>query len=278
MKNFLYLLIVFVVLWLAKLSYDNYLISNQLVDIKTDLHQAEQRNASLNDQLIGLQRTAIPDNTSHSKSISPDQKAGDHSLLNPSQLLKQQLKLVQFALEQQQYVYALEQLNQFDFNVEAYDIAETLKNALHQAVEQDRKAIQGYVLARNVKIEQLNGLLAQIEQQLNEEENNVDLKVYSNTTDSFWQKWFKVDFVDRQSTALINRKLILKEVQLRLLSAQQSLLRGQFLEYQKILKLIVSELNTLPDQNSQQLKKKVQTLQQVQMQPILKLNTAAILE
>ncbi|MBU3847627.1 MAG: hypothetical protein H9855_11795 [Candidatus Acinetobacter avistercoris] len=278
MKKFLYLLIVFVVLWLAKLSYDNYLISNQLVDIKTDLHQAEQRNASLNDQLIGLQRTAIPDNTSHSKSISPDQKAGDHSLLNPSQLLKQQLKLVQFALEQQQYVYALEQLNQFDFNVEAYDIAETLKNALHQAVEQDRKAIQGYVLARNVKIEQLNGLLAQIEQQLNEEENNVDLKVYSNTTDSFWQKWFKVDFVDRQSTALINRKLILKEVQLRLLSAQQSLLRGQFLEYQKILKLIVSELNTLPDQNSQQLKKKVQTLQQVQMQPILKLNTAAILE
>lgn len=278
MKKFLYLLIVFVVLWLAKLSYDNYLISNQLVDIKTDLHQAEQRNASLNDQLIGLQRTAIPDNTSHSKSISPDQKAGDHSLLNPSQLLKQQLKLVQFALEQQQYVYALEQLNQFDFNVEAYDIAETLKNALHQAVEQDRKAIQGYVLARNIKIEQLNGLLAQIEQQLNEEENNVDLKVYSNTTDSFWQKWFKVDFVDRQSTALINRKLILKEVQLRLLSAQQSLLRGQFLEYQKILKLIVSELNTLPDQNSQQLKKKVQTLQQVQMQPILKLNTAAILE
>ncbi|WP_338560222.1 hypothetical protein [Acinetobacter sp. KS-LM10] len=278
MKKFLYLLIVFVVLWLAKLSYDNYLISNQLVDIKTDLHQAEQRNASLNDQLIGLQRTAIPDNTSHSKSISPDQKAGDHSLLNPSQLLKQQLKLVQFALEQQQYVYALEQLNQFDFNVEAYDIAETLKNALHQAVEQDRKAIQGYVLARNVKIEQLNGLLVQIEQQLNEEENNVDLKVYSNTTDSFWQKWFKVDFVDRQSTALINRKLILKEVQLRLLSAQQSLLRGQFLEYQKILKLIVSELNTLPDQNSQQLKKKVQTLQQVQMQPILKLNTAAILE
>lgn len=278
MKKFLYLLIVFVVLWLAKLSYDNYLISNQLVDIKTDLHQAEQRNASLNDQLIGLQRTAIPDNTSHSKSISPDQKAGDHSLLNPSQLLKQQLKLIQFALEQQQYVYALEQLNQFDFNVEAYDIAETLKNALHQAVEQDRKAIQGYVLARNIKIEQLNGLLAQIEQQLNEEENNVDLKVYSNTTDSFWQKWFKVDFVDRQSTALINRKLILKEVQLRLLSAQQSLLRGQFLEYQKILKLIVSELNTLPDQNSQQLKKKVQTLQQVQMQPILKLNTAAILE
>lgn len=278
MKNFLYLLIVFVVLWLAKLSYDNYLISNQLVDIKTDLHQAEQRNASLNDQLIGLQRTTIPDNTSHSKSISPEQKANDHTLLNPSQLLKQQLKLIQFALEQQQYVYALEQLNQFDFNVEAYDIAETLKNALHEAVEQDRKAIQNYVLAQNIKIDQLNGLLAQIEQQLNDEENNVDLKVYSNTTDSFWQKWFKVDFVDRQSTALINRKLILKEVQLRLLSAQQSLLRGQFLEYQKILKLIVSELNALPDQNSQQLKKKVRTLQQVQIQPILKLNTAAILE
>lgn len=278
MKKFLYLLVVFVLLWLVKLSYDNYLISNQLVDIKTDLHQAEQRNANLNDQLIGLKRTTISDNTGHSKSINPDQKTGDHTLLNPSQLLKQQLKLVQFALEQQQYVYALEQLNQFDFNVEAYEIAKTLKNALHQAVEQDRTAIQSYVLARNIKIEQLGGLLAHIEQQLNDEENNVDLKVYSTTTDSFWQKWFRVDFVDRQSTALINRKLILKEVQLRLLSAQQALLRGQFSEYQKILKLIVSELNNLPDQNSQQLKKKVQALPQVQIQSILKLNTAAILE
>lgn len=276
MKKFLYLLVVVLMLWLMKLSYDSYLKSNQLTDIQTALNKIEQSNASLNDQLIALQRNSVSADLSDSK--LKDQSIGNQAVLNPSQLLRQQLKLIQFALQQQQYVYALEQLNQFDFNVEAYEIAETLKKALHQAVEQDQKAIQSYVLARNKQIEQLSNMLELLEQELDLEQNNIDLKVSSNTNTSFWKKWIYIDFVDHQSTELVNRKLILKEVQLRLLSSQQALINGQILEYQKILKIILSDLDALPDHNSQQFKKKIQTLQQFQIQPVLKLNAATILE
>lgn len=278
MKKFLYLLLVVVMLWLIKLSYDNYLKSNQLTDITASLNKIEQSNASLNDQLIALQRTSTSADFSHSKLNTKEQSVGNKTVINPSQLLRQQLKLIQFALEQHQYVYALEQLNQFDFNVEAYEIAETLKKALHQAVEQDQKSIQTYVLTRNKQIEQLNNMLELLEKELSVEQNNIDLKVSSSTTESFWKKWIYIDSVDRQSTELVNRKLILKEVQLRLLSSQQALINGQFLEYQKILKLIVNQLDGLPDQNSQKFKKKIQNLQQFQIKPVLKLNAAIILE
>lgn len=291
MKKFIYLLIVFAVFWLAKLSYDGYVVSNQLSDIQQSLHKSEQNNANLNDQLVALQRTAqfsaLHMNNDQPNMVNLKQQnlkqvneadIEDTTTLSPSLLLKQRLDLIQFALQQQQYVYALEQLNQFDFDVEKYQLAETLKKSLHLAVEQDRKAIQNYVLQTNIQSARLDDALEQIEAALSVEQNNINLKVNSDTNDYFWQKWFKVEVVDQQSTSLMNRKMVLKDVQLRMISAQQVLAKGQFLEYQKILALVLTELNTLPDQVSQKLRKNIQTLQQAQMLPVPKLSSAAILE
>ena len=94
----------------------------------------------------------------------------------------------------------------------------------------------------------------------------------------FWQKWLKVDQVAEQTPALMNRKMILKELQIRVLLAQQALSNGELLAYQNILSLMLAELDSLPDQFSQKLKLKIQALKQKPMQPIPKLSSAAILE
>ena len=197
---------------------------------------------------------------------------------NPTLLLKQELRLIQFALDQQQYVYALEQLNHFDFKIEEYAVADTLKQTLHQAAEHDRKMIQSYVQMRNSKISELDDILQQLDLSLKAEQVNAELDIANPSKAYFWQKWFRVDRVDEQIPELINRKLILKELQVRVLLAQQALSSGQFLEYQNILGLMISELNALPDQFSQKLKVKIQTLKKMQIQPIPKLSSTSILE
>ena len=52
----------------------------------------------------------------------------------------------------------------------------------------------------------------------------------------------------------MNRQLVLKEVQLRLLLVRQSLMQGQYAEYQQGLDDVIKQLNQLPDYDSQQLK------------------------
>lgn len=279
MKKFLYLLILFGVIWLIKISYDTYLLSKQLTGIQEILHKNEQKNAMLNDQLVALQRSAVQ------SPIKPlDQSKINSTVIlettpfNPTLLLKQELRLIQFALDQQQYVYALEQLNHFDFKIEEYAVADTLKQTLHQAAEHDRKMIQSYVQMRNSKISELDDILQQLDLSLKAEQVNAELDIANPSKAYFWQKWFRVDRVDEQIPELINRKLILKELQVRVLLAQQALSSGQFLEYQNILGLMISELNALPDQFSQKLKLKIQTLKKMQIQPIPKLSSTSILE
>ncbi len=279
MKKFLYLLILFAVIWLVKISYDTYLLSKQLTGIQETLHKSEQKNAMLNDQLVALQRSAVAPSTKPLDQSNVSSTAAlETTPFNPTLLLKQELRLIQFALDQHQYVYALERLNHFDFKIEEYAVAEALKQTLHQAAEQDRKMIQSYVQTRDAKIAQLDDILHQIDMHLNAEQSNVELGIAYPAKAFFWQKWFKVDHVAEQTPALMSRKLILKELQVRVLLAQQALSNGQFLEYQNILGLMMTELNALPDQFSQKLKLKIQTLKQMQMQPIPKLSSAAILE
>lgn len=279
MKKFLYLLILLGVIWLGKISYDTYVLSKQLTGIQETLHKSEQKNAMLNDQLVALQRASVqlPTKPLDQNKVSAVGTV-ETTPFNPTLLLKQELRLIQFALDQQQYVYALEQLNHFDFKIEEYAVAETLKQTLHQAAEHDRKMIQSYVQTRHAKIAQLDDILQQLDQGLKVEQNNAELDIANPSKAYFWQKWFKVDHIGDQTPELMNRKLILKELQVRVLLAQQALSSGQLLEYQNILGLMISELNTLPDQFSQKLKLKINTLKQMQIQPIPKLSSAAILE
>ena len=282
MKKILYLLLVLAVLWLAKLSYDAFSVSNQLSELQNTLHIAEQKSANLNDQLIALQRQPNPSNPQSNQGYKPESpdalKEHSTTTLAPTLLLKQKLELIQFALQQQQFVYALEQLQQLDQSIEQYTLADAVKNTLHHAITEDQGVIQRFVLARNTQQDQLDDVLSQLDIALQHEQTNQVLNVASEKKAYFWQKWLKIERVEQQSSELVNRKFILKEAQLRILLAQQALAKGQYLEYKNMLDLVLLELGHLPDQKSQKLKIAVEKLKHTQMIPVPKLSSSAILE
>lgn len=277
MKKILYVLALLGLICLAKLSYDSYVFSGQLSNIQDELHKSEQTVANLNDQLIAMQRQTVntaPQNKAQQPPIAPKAIEG----LNPVLLLKQKIALIQFALEQQQFVYAVEQLNQLDLDIAHYDLADTLRQTLHQAVIQDKQMIQQYVTARTAQLTQLNDVLQQVDRSLFNQQQQSKLKVGVPESAHFWQKWFKVDVVDQSEPNVMHRKLILKEVQVRVLLAQQALLKGDQVAYQSMLEFIDLELQGLPDQYSQKLRQNMKKVKQKQLNPISKLSSSAILE
>ena len=275
MKKIVSILILFVIIWLAKLSYDFYGISQNLNDLQNQLHQAEQKNANLNDQLIALQRTKEIVNTKDE--VKASTKDVQSLLLKSSTNLKPQLELVEFALQQHQFVYALNKLHEIDESLSKYDLAEALQVSIHAGITKDKQNIQQYVLARNAQLEQLQGVLTQIEKHLKNEKNNLNLQLSNSDKSGFWGNWFKVDVVGEQTSMIAQRRMILKETQLKVLLAKHALERGQSLEYQNILDAVINELNQLPDQNSQKIKNEVQKLKQTKVIPETKLSSILIL-
>lgn len=276
MKKFIYILLLIALGWLIKLSYDFYHVSQQLTEIQQSLHKSEQKNASLNDQLVAVQRQSdepVKKETAQKVVSVPEQIVG----ISPSVVIKQKLELVQFALQQQQFVYAIEHLTELNQSLDHYALADAVQQSLHQAIAQDMQSIQQFVIDRNAQQDQLNILIKQIDQSLQKELKNNQLSVPQDHPKHFWEKWLSVDIVEPDSAALANRKFILKEAQLRLLLAQQLLSKGQSTEYQEMLNQVVQLLDTLPDATSQKLKQQILKLKQITQAPIPKLSSLAVL-
>jgi len=120
---------------LAKLGYDNIRVNQQISVLQQSLYQNEQRGDNLNDQLVALQRKQQTPLTEH---VAPS-PTSTPSLFNTQHLIESQLDLVQFALEQQQYSYAMEKLAELDRNLEQYEIASSLSQSLHQQLHRINK-------------------------------------------------------------------------------------------------------------------------------------------
>lgn len=275
MKKLIYVLCLVSMAWLIKLSFDFYQISARLESLQDALHQSEQQNAHLNDRLVAIQRQAEGQSEQPASQALP-QNSDAISSLTPNLLIQQQLELVQFALHQQQYLYALEKLNQLQQAIQHYALADTLKISLYQAIEQDKQNIQKFVLAINAQKAQLDDILQQLDQKISQELSNTQLRPSTDGHEYFWQKWFQVDVVTQASSELVNRKAILKEAQLRILLAQHALAQGEVVEYQSLLNLAIQQLNTLPDAGSQKLKQQLMNVKQQPMLPVPKLSSTAI--
>ena len=275
MKKLIYVLGLVAMLWLIKLSFDFYQVSARLDGLQDALHQSEQQNAHLNDRLVAVQRQAEAQSEQPTSQVSP-QNSDAISNLTPNLLIQQQLELVQFALQQHQYVYAIEKLNQLQQALQHYALADTLKTSLYQAIEQDKQNIQKFVLAMNTQKAQLDDILQQLDQKISQELKNTQLMPATHSNEHFWQKWFQVDVLSSSSPELVNRKAILKEAQLRILLAQHALAQGETVEYQSLLTLAIQQLNTLPDAASQKLKQQLLNVKQMPMLPVPKLSSTAI--
>lgn len=275
MRKIVYLILLLSLLWLAKLSYDVAQYSQTVPQIQQQLSQAEQRSALLNDQLVALQRQGqnADLNVENAKDVNT---IINPTTLSPVLLVKQQLELVQFALDQQQFLYAIDHLNQAQQQVLKYAVSPALQQSLIKALEQDKQAIQQYVLAQTQQQQQLDNILQQLDQKLADEIQNPTIKIQKNENNAWWH-WFKLEKVQRDSPDLINRGLVLKEAQLRLLLASQALHEGQMLEYKKSVQEVLQLLQGLPDRNTQQLKLRLEKLLNLPLQPAPKLTTLSLL-
>lgn len=275
MRKIVYLILLLSLLWLAKLSYDVAQYSQIVPQIQQQLSQAEQRSALLNDQLVALQRQG------QNADLTVENAKDVNTIINPTTLspvllVKQQLELVQFALDQRQFLYAIDHLNQAQQQVLKYAVSPALQQSLIKALEQDKQAIQQYVLAQTQQQQQLDNILQQLDQKLADEIQNPTIKIQKNENNAWWH-WFKLEKVQRDSPDLINRGLVLKEAQLRLLLASQALHEGQMLEYKKSVQEVLQLLQGLPDRNTQQLKLRLEKLLNLPLQPAPKLTTLSLL-
>lgn len=281
MRKFLFCIIILALAWLAKISYDLFQVSRQLPAVEASLHRTEQLNASLNDQVVALQRqiSQIAVATSTSSSQSPQQQSSPAVLaeFSPVALIGERLELVQFAVRQQQYVYALEKLSELDRDLHGYALAPELKQSLHQVIHADQLAIQQFVQAKTRQQESLDALLLETDQLLKQAIQQNNLSPAKIQPQHFWQRWLQIEPVQRPGAILMNRQLVLKEVQLRLLLVRQSLMQGQYAEYQQGLDDVIKQLNQLPDYDSQQLKKRLMNMKYLPVIPNPKLGAMTLL-
>ncbi len=281
MKKFLIIVILVCVAWIAKLSYDLFQLNQTQTVMQNTLQQLESNSASLNDQLVALQRQN-PKPSEAATTASAPAAAGEpaaNSMLqiDPMVLIRQQLDLVDFALQQQQYHYALEKLAQLNLKLEQYALAPALKQSLHQAIAKDQKLIQQTVQARIEQQQQIQQLSQQLDLALTQEIKQGQMRPASAENSSFWQRWFVLQPATQPATQLMQRAIILKEVQLRLLVAREALTQGQYLEYQKDLNEIIQILASLPDAQAQKLRKQVEKIKGFSIIPMPVLNTRALL-
>ena len=275
MRKIVYLILGLSLLWLAKLSYDVAQYSQTIPQLQQQLDQTEQRYALLNDQFVAVQRQV-----QNNRVVEPAENTVTMPAIvagvAPIILIKQHLQLIQFAVEQQQFIYALEHLNQLQQQIVQYAVAPALQQSLMKAIEQDRLAIQQFVLAQTQQQQQLDNLLQQLDQKIQQEISNPGITLQKNANGTWWQ-WFRLEKVEQPATDLMNRHVVLKEAQLRLLLASHALNQGQISEYRKSVQEVIQLLVKLPDQKSQQIRSRLEKVLNLPAVPTPKLTTLSLL-
>lgn len=275
MRKIAYFILVLGLVWLAKLSYDVAQYSQTIPQLQQQLVQSQQQYSLLNDQLVGLQRQLQDKNTSNANN-KPVTTPITIDGIAPAVVIKQKLQLVQFAIDQQQFIFALEQLNQLQQQMAQHQVSPALQHGLIKAIEQDKQNIQQYVLLQTQQRQQFDTLLQYLDQQLQQEMQKPDIRLQKNSERSWWQ-WFKFEKVQRTPPDLIQRSILLKEAQLRLLLAEQALHLNQATEYRKSMQEVMLLLEDLPDRSSQQMKLRVEKMLNLPVIPAPKLTTLGLL-
>ena len=279
MKKLFVVVVIVAVLWLAKLSFDLFQVNAQQTELMQQQTLLQQRNAGLNDQVVALKRqlngttTEMSAATTSNASIAAE---ATHSI-EPMMVVGQQLDLVEFAMQQQQFAVALEKLNQLDQQLDQLSLAPALRMSLHQVIQKDRETLKQYVTERQLQSDKVKNTLQSIDQLLEKE----ILKPYSSKEQqkglSFWQKWIQVESVEQPSPVLMQRSLVLKEMQLRLILAQQVLNQGQYPQFQQEITEIMQIMQQLPDASLKLIRQRLEQLKDIPVISVPLLNTRALI-
>ncbi len=275
MKKLVVIVMLIALIWILKLSFDVMQISAQQQQLSQSLHLVEKTNANLNDQLVALQRRNYTQDAAEQSAVSsaiPQEDA-----IQPMEIVARQLDLVEFSLQQQQFHYATEMLENLDREVNEYALAPALKQSLHQVIQQDQKQIQKFITTRDAQYQQVSQLLQQLDQQLKQQVQQPEMNPADVDDRYFWQKWLSIESAKQPATQLMQRQIILKEAQLRLLLARQVFMQGQYVQYQQEVNDIIQLLQQLPDQKAQQLVQQLEKIKNLNIVPAPSLKTRALL-
>jgi arsenate reductase-like glutaredoxin family protein len=275
MKKLVVIVVLIALVWIVKLSFDVMQISAQQQQLSQSLHLAEKTNANLNDQLVALQRRNYTQDAPEQPAVSSAVQQED--AIQPVDMVAQQLDLVEFSLQQQQFHYATEKLANLDRELNEYALAPALKQSLHQVIQQDQKQIQQFITTRDAQYQQVSQLLQQLDQQLKQQAQQPELNPADVDDRYFWQKWLSIESAKQPATQLMQRQIILKEAQLRLLLARQVFMQGQYVQYQQEVNDIIQLLQQLPDQKAQQLVQQLEKIKNLNIVPTPSLKTRALL-
>lgn len=276
MKKLLVLLLVLGVLWVVKISFDLHQLSVGQDTLMRQQSALEQRNASLNDQLVAINRQVndvapVEGNTTSTNTVSA---VGG---LQPTVLIAQQLDLVEFALQQQQYSFAVDKLNQLNRDIHTYELAPALKASLHQVLIKDQKIVMQFVQANLEQQNKIKAVLDQIDQAIAQEIKTQYTQPEPQPEHSFWRRWIQVESVQQPNAVLMQRAIILKEAQLGLMLAQQQLQKGQYIAFQQELTGVIQTLKQLPDAKTQYFIQRLSELKKIPANTVPALNTRALL-
>ena len=275
MKKLVVIVVLIALIWIVKLSFDVMQISAQQQQLSQSLHLVEKTNANLNDQLVALQRRNYTQDAAEQSAVSsaiPQEDA-----IQPMEIVARQLDLVEFSLQQQQFHYATEMLANLDRELNEYALAPALKQSLHQVIQQDQKQIQKFITTRDAQYQQVSQLLQQLDQQLKQQVQQPEMNPADVDDRYFWQKWLSIESAKQPATQLMQRQIILKEAQLRLLLARQVFMQGQYVQYQQEVNDIIQLLQQLPDQKAQQLVQQLEKIKNLNIVPAPSLKTRTLL-
>lgn len=266
MKKLFIVLFILSLSWLVKLSYDLHVLNTAQTELNQSINQLQQQNAMLNDHFVALKRqiSAQQEKTGVTAAKASAGEPITAEMQNDIALVQQHLDLIEFALQQQQYATAIEKLNQLSNELDDYVLAPALVSSLQQVIAKDQDMLKKFVNSRLVQQNKVKEVLVQMDTEI-EKEIQTPYRQRPETQRSFWQRWVQIESADQPSTVLMQRHLVLKEAQLRLLIAQNTLQKDQSVAFQQALNAVIEVLEQLPDAQSQ---KWIQQLNQIKATPI----------
>lgn len=279
--------IIFMLLVVGKLQFDHSQQQRKLNELQEQLSRMEQRNANLQDQWVAWQRekeqVSQGQNTT-AKALQPpiaqtqnEQSMAEHLQYQQFRQLRQQLELIQFAIQQQNLVWAMERLTNIEQHMMEYFISDSLKQSLAQSLAKDKSQLIHYQHYQQQRLLQIDRILNQLQHQLEQEFKQPSMRYQAPEHASFWQRFWKIESASSANPELYQHRVLLKEIQLNLLVLKQSVLSQQPAEFEQQLQEIQHRLQYLPDSLSQPLNTQFTELSALQQVKLPQLSSLALL-
>ncbi|ANF80856.1 hypothetical protein A3K93_00725 [Acinetobacter sp. NCu2D-2] len=274
MKKIVWIIIGIALVWVAKLSFDVYGLNQQQVALTQTLAQVQAQNDNLNDQVASLKRRVMGGETLNSSDANAS--TSGRNLIDDAALVRQQLDLIEFALQQQQYATAIDKLNQMERSLVDYEFSAAMRESLQVVIAKDRIMLKQYAATQIDQNNKLKELLRKVDQQISQE---LAKPYQSNTQEqsSFWKRLIHIEPANKSSEVLMQRAVVLKEAQLRLVMAQNTLQQGQQIPFAKAVDSVIEVLRPLPDAQSKRWIEQLNTIKSSPVLPLPNLSTRTLI-